>query len=327
MTTNTSSTSAPPIILMGTPTFAVGTLNALVEAGMNVVAVVTAPDRPAGRGLSLRMSAVKERALELGLPVLQPERLKDPAFLEQLDHYHAVVNVVVAFRMLPEVVWARPALGTINLHASLLPQYRGAAPINWAIMNGERTSGVTTFRIQQAIDTGDLLLQERMDIGPEETAGELHDRMMHVGAALMVRTLQGLFSGTLTAHPQVVEGTIHEAPKLNASTGHIDPQRSAIWVHDRVRGLSPYPSAWCSWKPAERAALQMKVYRTRVVDVTSTAEAGTVRIEGDRILLRCAEGWLELLELQPEGRKRMSAAEFVRGLQVRTGIRILSQER
>jgi methionyl-tRNA formyltransferase len=318
-----NSTTLPRIVLMGTPTFAVGTLNALVDAGMNVVAVVTAPDRPAGRGLSIRMSAVKERAVELGLPVLQPDRLKDPAFLAELARYDAHVNVVVAFRMLPEVVWARPVHGTINLHASLLPQYRGAAPINWAIINGERESGVTTFRIQQAIDTGDLLLQERMVIGADETAGELHDRMMMVGAALMVRTLQGIFDGTLTARPQHVEGTLLEAPKLTTTTGRLDPRSRVAALHDRVRGLSPYPCAWCLWKPPQRPPLLMKVARTRLAANDIRPVAGDVRIIGDRILMGCSDGWLELMELQPEGRKRMTAEELVRGLHVRDGFHVL----
>ena len=310
---------------MGTPTFAVGTLNALVDAGMNVVAVVTAPDRPAGRGLAVRMSAVKERALQLGLPVLQPERLKDPTFLQELDRIDAQVNVVVAFRMLPEVVWSRPRYGTINLHASLLPQYRGAAPINWAIIHGERESGVTTFRIQHAIDTGDLLMQETLSIGPDETAGELHDRMMVVGAALMVNTLKGMFDGSLKARPQVVNGTLREAPKLSPATGRIDTTARVQEVHDLVRGLSPHPAAWCTWKPPQRDPIHMKVFRSRPSADIGHADQGSIRIVGDRVHLRCADGWLELLELQPEGRKRMTAAEFVRGLQVHEGIVVLGK--
>lgn len=311
------------IVFLGTPEFAVGTLNALVSAGMNVVAVVTAPDRPAGRGLTMRMSAVKLRALELGLPVLQPERLKAPEFLAELAAFDATVQVVVAFRMLPEAVWDRPALGTINLHASLLPQYRGAAPINWAIINGESVSGVTTFRIQQVIDTGDMLLQECMAIGPDETAGELHDRMMTVGATLMVRTLTGLFEGTLTAHPQESSGELREAPKLTSLTGMMPPDTSARRVHDLVRGLSPYPAAWCMWQQSGKPAIKMKVFRTRQTEEASGGVTGAIRIVGDRLLLACSDHWLELLDVQPEGRKRMQAADFIRGLQQREGIRVV----
>jgi methionyl-tRNA formyltransferase len=225
--------------------------------------------------------------------------------------------------MLPEAVWDRPALGTINLHASLLPQYRGAAPINWAIINGERVSGVTTFRIQQVIDTGDLLLQERMAIGPDETAGELHDRMMTVGAALMVRTLTGLFEGTLTAHPQESSGELREAPKLTSLTGMMPPDTSARRVHDLVRGLSPYPAAWCMWQQAGKPAIKMKVFRTRQTEEASGGVTGAIRIVGDRLLLACSDHWLELLDVQPEGRKRMQAADLIRGLQQREGIRVV----
>jgi methionyl-tRNA formyltransferase len=320
MTSAPPAAHAPRIVFLGTPRFAVGTLNALVTAGLNVVAVVTAPDRPAGRGLSLRCSEVKERALELGLPILQPEKLKDPDFLRELADLRADVQVVVAFRMLPEVVWNAPALGTINLHASLLPDYRGAAPINWAIINGERTSGVTTFRLQHAIDTGDILLQERMDISPDETAGELHDRMMVLGAALMVRTLQGLFAGTLQARPQEEAVRTHHAPKLSTATGLIDPLRSAQATHDLIRGLSPYPGAWCQWVIPGKAPSVLKVFRSRRASITDPAAPGTFRITQDRLELRCADGWLELVEVQPEGRKRMNAADLVRGIQVREGI-------
>lgn len=317
-----SGIKGPRIVFLGTPRFALGTLDALMAAGMHVVAVVTAPDRPAGRGLSLRCSEVKERALELGLPILQPVKLKDPDFLQELATYQADVQVVVAFRMLPEVVWSAPALGTINLHASLLPDYRGAAPINWAIINGELQSGVTTFRLQHAIDTGDILLQERMDIGADETAGELHDRMMTQGAALMVRTLEGLFAGALESRPQVDGSRTHHAPKLTTATGLIDPQRSCQAIHDLIRGLSPYPGAWCHWVIPGKAPSVLKVFRSRRTTNTDEATPGDVRIVQDSMELRCADGWLELLEVQPEGRKRMSAAECVRGMQRREGIQV-----
>lgn len=315
---------SPRIVFLGTPRFAVGTLDAMVNAGMNVVAVVTAPDRPAGRGLALRSSEVKLRALELGLPILQPERLKDPVFLEQLHSFQADIQVVVAFRMLPEVVWNAPQLGTINLHASLLPQYRGAAPINWAIINGENETGVTTFRLQHAIDTGDLLLQERMTIGADETAGELHDRMMIQGAALMVRTLEGIFNGTIAGHAQEVTGVLRHAPKLTTAAARIDTGKTCGAVHDLVRGLSPHPAAWCMWSMPGRPAHVMKIYRTRRCDRTEVAAQGSVLVIDDGLYLRCSDGWLELLELQPEGRRRMGAAELVNGMRTKKGISVLA---
>ncbi len=310
------------IVFLGTPRFAACTLDALVDAGMNVVGVVTAPDRPAGRGLALKSSEVKLRALELGIPVLQPERLKDPAFLEQLRALKADIQVVVAFRMLPEAVWNAPPMGTINLHASLLPHYRGAAPINWAIIRGESESGITTFKLQHAIDTGDLLLQERIPIGPEETAGELHDRMMRQGAALMVRTLEGIFNGTLVARPQVEGAVMHSAPKLSTAMGRLDPRMTCASVHDLVRGMSPHPGAWCMWSSTDRPASLMKVYRTRRSALKDPAPEGTVRISGADLFMRCMDGWIELLEVQPEGRRRMSASEFVRGTHNKEGVRV-----
>lgn len=304
------------ILFMGTPEFAVASLNALVADGLHVCGVVTAPDRPAGRGRQLRASAVKERALELGLPVLQPERLKDPAFQAELDALGATLNVVVAFRMLPEIVWARPKHGTVNLHGSLLPAYRGAAPINWAVINGEVHTGVTTFKIQHAIDTGDLLLQAETTIGPEETAGDLHDRLMEIGAQLMVRTVHGLFDGTLVATPQTIdpEDPPPIAPKINATNTRMHFSRPAKKVHDHVRGLSPFPGAWCTWTAHGSATLHCKVLRTRLYHGTLNGPPGKVILQGDRMLAHCADGAVEILELQLEGRKRMTAAEVIRGL-------------
>lgn len=305
------------IIFMGTPDFAVATLNALIEDGLDVRAVVTAPDRPAGRGRQLRSSAVKERALELGLPVLQPERLKDPGFLKELSTIDAQLYVVVAFRMLPEVVWNKPPLGTVNLHASLLPQYRGAAPINWAVVNGEVRTGVTTFKIHHEIDTGDILLQEEVPIGMNETAGELHDRLMHIGAKLMVRTVKGLFSGTLVSVPQVLKGTgeLHAAPKLGPMSARIRFASPLSEVHNLIRGMSPYPGAWCEWKEGEKAALHCKVLRSQKVEGPCELAPGTVRRVEDLLHVACADGWLAILELQLEGRKRMATADLLRGIQ------------
>jgi methionyl-tRNA formyltransferase len=306
--------TAARIVFMGTPEFAVATLDALVSEGFDVAAVVTAPDRPAGRGRQLKGSAVKERALALGLPVLQPERLKAPEFLAALDALNASLYIVVAFRMLPEVVWARPALGTINLHGSLLPDYRGAAPINWAVINGEQRTGVTTFRIQQEIDTGDILLQEAIAIGPDETAGELHDRMMQVGAALMVRTVHGLANGTLTPVPQTVSGTVHAAPKLGPDTARLEFACPAAKVHDLVRGMGPYPGAWCMFQDGDRAPIHFKILRTRHTSHNGAGTPGTISAEHDRMLFAVGDGWLEAVEVQPEGKRRMAAGEFLRGV-------------
>jgi methionyl-tRNA formyltransferase len=311
------------VIFMGTPEFAVATLDALMQAGIDVAGVVTAPDRPAGRGRQLKASAVKERAIELGLPVLQPEKLKDPEFHAAIDALDASLYIVVAFRMLPEVVWQRPALGTVNLHGSLLPAYRGAAPINWAIINGEKTTGVTTFKIQQEIDTGDILLQEELSIGPEETAGELHDRMMHVGAQLMVRTVEGLFAGTLKAHPQrwPADGTPPAAPKIHPETCRIHMDRNAARVHDLIRGMSPFPGAWCTLHH-DAGTMHFKILRTRHAGAAAGVPPGAVDVAGGRFLFACADGWLEALEVQPEGKRRMSAMEFVRGIRATGGIRL-----
>lgn len=237
------------IIFMGTPDFAVAALDSLVQAGCNIVAVVTAPDKPAGRGMQLQQSAVKQYAVTHGLSVLQPEKLKHPDFIATLQSLQPQLQVVVAFRMLPEVVWSLPPMGTINLHGSLLPQYRGAAPINWAIINGEKETGVTTFKLQHAIDTGNILLQQSMPIFPEETAGELHDRMKIIGAELLVTTLQQLAAGTLTEQPQIVSAndttlSIKHAPKIFTETCQVDWHKPADNIHNLIRGLSPYPGAF-----------------------------------------------------------------------------------
>jgi len=310
------------IIFMGTPAFATGVLDALVENGIGVAGVVTAPDKPAGRGRAPRPSAVKQRAIELGLPVLQPERLKDPAFHTELDRIDASLYVVVAFRMLPEAVWARPPLGTVNLHASLLPDYRGAAPINWAIANGERRTGLTTFLLKHEIDTGDILLQEEMAIGPDETFGELHDRMMAAGAALMVRTVHGLFHGSLVPRPQIVHGPLRTAPRIGPDDLHVDAARTARRTHDLVRGMSPLPGMWCQLHGEGAAPLRLKVLRTRTTGEPAGEAPGTVRTGGGRLLFACADEWLEAVEVQPEGKRRMTAGEFVRGLRGGAGHRI-----
>lgn len=303
------------IIFMGTPDFAVATLNALVEDGQQVVAVVTAADKPAGRGRQPRASAVKLRALELGLPVLQPEKLKDPDLIRTLDGLDAALYVVVAFRMLPEVVWTKPELGTVNLHGSLLPAYRGAAPINWAVIKGESRTGVTTFFIRHEIDTGDLLLQESVDIGPDETAGDVHDRLMVIGGQLMVRTVRALFAGDLQPQPQQVDPNTPPpvAPKLNPDNMHVHFDRPAQVVHDHVRGMSPFPGTWCTWTDAHGTDQHLKILRTAHTDRRSDSAVGSVSVDGQRLFVRCEDRDLEILELQAEGRKRMPAADFLRG--------------
>jgi methionyl-tRNA formyltransferase len=302
------------IIFLGTPDFAVASLDALVQAGMDVVAVVTAPDKPAGRGMKLTPSAVKQYALDKNIPVLQPEKLRDPLFLSELRSYQADVQVVVAFRMLPEMVWSMPPLGTINLHGSLLPQYRGAAPINWAIMNGELETGVTTFKLKQEIDTGDVLQKKSMPIGPEDDFRTVHDRMKTLGADLLVETVRGVCNGTLEAMPQssVQTTSLKKAPKIFTTDCAISWERPTWDIHNQVRGLSPFPGAF-----TELHGKTLKVYRTKPFELPPSAEAikpGQVYSDGKSMLaFRTGNGWLAVLELQLEGKKRMGTADFLRG--------------
>lgn len=304
------------IVFMGTPHFAVASLKALLAAGFTVVAVVTAADKPAGRGMQLQQSAVKQFALENEIPVLQPLKLKDPAFIAQLDALKPHIQVVVAFRMLPEMVWNRPPLGTINVHASLLPQYRGAAPINWAIIQGEQETGVTTFQLRHAIDTGEILLQKRMPIGPDTIAGELHDTLMVAGGQLIVETLEALLAGTLKPIPQEnipAPGEWKHAPKLFTEHGQLDVHLSAQHNHNLVRGLSPVPGAHTLYN-----GKLLKVYRTRI-DSQKQLSTGEWEYSKNQLWLGFADGVLELLEVQPEGKKRMAASAFVHGLQGQPG--------
>ena len=301
------------IVFMGTPEFAVASLNALLNAGCNIVGVVTAPDKPAGRGMKLTQSAVKQYAEEKGLHILQPVKLKDPVFIEELRTLKADVQVVVAFRMLPEVVWNMPPMGTINVHGSLLPQYRGAAPINWAVMNGEKETGVTTFRLQHAIDTGNILLREIIPIGPEETAGEVHDRMKEIGAALLVKTLEGIAAGSLEGIPQeqfdIPETEVRHAPKIFTETCKLDWDRSAKELHDQIRGLSPFPGAFTIFQEKT-----MKVYKSTYEVKPHTETPGNWSTD-HKTWLRFAtrDGYIYPLLLQPEGKKRMATEDFLRG--------------
>jgi len=302
------------IIYMGTPDFAVESLRALVEGGYNVVAVVTMPDKPAGRGHQLQFSAVKQYALSVGLPILQPERLKDEAFLDELRSYRADLQIVVAFRMLPEVVWNMPHLGTFNLHASLLPQYRGAAPINWAVMNGDTETGATTFMLQHEIDTGNIILQERIPIADDENVGSVHDRLMTMGAGLVTRTVDAIIEAEncgqpIATIPQENSIQLRPAPKIFKDTCAIDFSRTAQQIRNHVRGLSPYPAAWICEMPAEHPLAEIlkgaKVYK---VAVTQHAE------QKNHIIIPCADGYVDLLELQLPGKKRMDAAALLNGL-------------
>jgi methionyl-tRNA formyltransferase len=303
--------TAPRIVFLGTPAFAVASLDAIRRAGFEVAGVVTAPDRPAGRGMRPGQSAVKAYALRHALRLLQPERLRAPAFLDELRSLQADLQVVVAFRMLPEAVWAMPPMGTVNLHGSLLPRYRGAAPIQHAILNGETVTGVTTFRLKHEVDTGDILLQEPLPIGPDETAGELHDRMMTVGADLLVRTLQGLAHGSLQPLPQadIIPDDIPRAPKIRNEDCRIEWDRPVQAVHNQVRGLSPVPGAQTTWQ-----GRLIKLYRSRPLPGPVDQPPGTLQaIDGQTLRIACADGWLHVLELQMEGRRRMPVAEFLKG--------------
>lgn len=304
------------IVYMGTPDFAVESLRALVDGGYNVVAVVTMPDKPAGRGHQLQYSAVKQYALSAGLPILQPERLKDENFLAELKSYNADLQIVVAFRMLPEVVWNMPRLGTFNLHASLLPQYRGAAPINWAVMNGDTETGATTFMLQHEIDTGNIILQERIPIADDENVGSVHDRLMVMGAQLVTRTVDTIIEAEnrgvdLPTTPQDNSLELRPAPKIFKDTCAIDFLRNAEQVRNHIRGLSPYPAAWISEMPANHPLAEVlrgaKVYKAAI---TKHAE------QKGHIIVPCADGYIDLLELQLPGKKRMDAAALLNGIRV-----------
>lgn len=305
------------VVFFGTPDFAVTSLKALISAQHQVKAVVTAPDKPAGRGKKPRPSAVKKYASEQGLPVMQPANLKDAAFLDPLKALNADVFAVVAFRMLPEAVWNMPPEGTINVHASLLPQYRGAAPINRVIMNGEKETGVTTFKLQHTIDTGDLLLQEKEPVHPDDNAGSLHDRLMIKGAELLVQTLNGLAKNELTPAPQEERlkpgQTLKKAPKIHKEDCRINVQRTAAELHNHIRGLSPYPGAFTLFHYESGAVKTVKIYRSEPADHSSSHEPGTVRAEKNDLILSTGAGELKILELKPEGKKTMPVRDFLNG--------------
>lgn len=297
---------------MGTPDFAVASLDALLQVGCNVVAVITAPDKPAGRGMKLNESAVKKYAVSKGIKIIQPEKLKTPAFIEDLQSLQADVQVVVAFRMLPEIVWNMPPMGTINVHASLLPQYRGAAPINHAIINGDKESGVTTFKLQQEIDTGNILLQEKVAIAEDEIAGELHDKLMQAGAGLIVKTLEKLAEGTLKEQPQqniIANKDLKHAPKIFTETCRIDWNKNADSIFNLIRGLSPYPGAFTILD-----GKMLKIYRAKKEIVVQDAAPGSYTTDGKSFLkFACADGFILVSDIQLEGKKRMLIEDFLRG--------------
>jgi methionyl-tRNA formyltransferase len=303
------------IVYMGTPDFAVPTLQALVENNYNVVAVITAADKPAGRGQKIQQSPVKEYAVSQGIPVLQPTNLKSETFLEELRSYQANLQIIVAFRMLPEVVWAMPELGSFNIHGSLLPQYRGAAPINWAIINGEKETGVTSFFLKHEIDTGDLLFQDRVPILEEDDFGSMYEKLKHKGAELAVRTVQAIERGEVQPQPQQTSAETKHAPKIFKETCEINWNQPAHQVRDFIRGLSPYPAAWTRFD-----GKTFKIFKTEVLDETvHTLAPGQLKTDNKTYLhVQTADGALSILDLQMEGKKRMPVQDLLRGYTFKT---------
>jgi methionyl-tRNA formyltransferase len=296
------------IIFMGTPEFAVESLKALVDGKFNVVGVITAPDKPKGRGQKLALSPVKEFAVTREIPVLQPANLKSPEFHKELNSYQPNLFVVVAFRMLPEIVWSMPEHGTFNLHASLLPQYRGAAPLNWAIINGERETGVTTFFIKHEIDTGNIILQEKEPIYDHDSVGTLYERLMVKGANLVVKTVEAIRDDAYTLQEQLTAECTRHAPKLFKETCQIDWTKSSKEIYDFIRGLSPYPAAWTQFHDKT-----YKIYESEISSISLPREPGDVMNAQDEIFVKTGDGSLKILDLQVEGKKRMKSADFLRG--------------
>lgn len=305
------------IVFFGTPDFAVESLKRLVDNGFHVAAVVTMPDKPAGRGHHLLQSAVKQYAVAQGLPLLQPVNLKDEEFVNELRAIGADLHIVIAFRMLPQVVWAMPPLGTFNLHASLLPKYRGAAPINWAVMNGDTETGVTTFFLKHEIDTGDIIEQRRVPIARTDNVEAVHDRLMMLGADMVLHTVQSIVDGTVTPIPQDQLLTAGEeptpAPKIFKETCLIPWHKSAEQVYNHVRGLSPYPAAWTEWMDQDGKTYAVKIFETGEPELANNLVPGTLKTDGRRLWVACADGWLEVKSLQLAGKKRMDADAFLRG--------------
>jgi len=306
------------IVFMGTPEFAVESLRILAENEYNIVGVITMPDKPSGRGHKIQYSAVKEFALKKGLPLLQPEKLKDETFLEQLKAWNADLQIVVAFRMLPEVVWNMPRFGTFNLHASLLPQYRGAAPINWAIINGEKETGATTFFLTHEIDTGKIILQKKIPIRESDNAGKIHDELMMLGANLVRKTVDLVLDNKIEAVPQeklvTDEKLLKPAPKIFKETCRIDWNKSAEHIYNFVRGLSPYPAAWTEMYIPTGEMNIVKIYESHFDVIETDVSPGTLFTDNKNYLkIACANGWLSLDEIQLPGKKKMKVQDFLRG--------------
>lgn len=301
------------IIFMGTPEFAVGILDTIIKNNYDVVGVITAADKPAGRGQKIKYSAVKEYALANNLNLLQPTNLKDENFLAELKALNANLQIVVAFRMLPKVVWEMPSLGTFNLHASLLPNYRGAAPINWAIINGETKTGVTTFFIDDKIDTGAMILNSEIAIEPEENAGQLHDRLMHLGSSTVIDTLKVIENGNVTTIIQEDNAEIKTAYKLNKENCKIDWTKSGAEINNLIRGLSPYPASWCFLKD-QNEELNIKIYEAKLISEAHSYEAGKLISTKKEIMIAIKDGFIQLLSLQFPGKKRMLASEILNGV-------------
>jgi methionyl-tRNA formyltransferase len=310
-------TQEKSLVFMGTPEFAVASLHALLNAGFRVAGVITAPDKPSGRGLQFHPSPVKKYALEHGLPVLQPEKLKDPVFLDSLRAWNPSLQVVVAFRMLPEVIWSLAPLGTFNLHASLLPQYRGAAPINWAVMNGEKETGITTFFLNHRIDEGSIIARESIPIGPDETAGDVHDRLMEKGAALVVKTVTDILAGNAKPIDQgsiSTAGLLHTAPKIFKEDCRINWNRSAAEIHNFIRGLSPYPTAWCELTDQKKGIRTIKIFQAVLKNSPVTGIPGSLLSDGRNYLdVITGNGMISILQLQLEGKRTLPIADFLRG--------------
>ncbi|HET8735559.1 MAG TPA: methionyl-tRNA formyltransferase [Pricia sp.] len=300
------------IVFMGTPEFATATLAKLLEQGYTVVGVITAPDRPAGRGRKLQASDVKKYAVAQGIPVLQPTNLKSETFLSQLKALNGKLQIVVAFRMLPKSVWAMPEFGTFNLHASLLPDYRGAAPINWAIINGETETGATTFFIDDTIDTGAIILQEKTDIHQEDTAGSLHDRLMRLGADLVIKTVELIEKGSARPKKQKDISFLKSAPKIHRETCEIDWEGSLETIHNQIRGLSPYPTAWTTLVNGDDEIL-MKIYRASKEKKQHGLKTGTIAVEKKDLKIAVQNGFLHLLEIQLPGKRKMKTQDLLNG--------------
>lgn len=315
--------TSPRIVYMGTPTFAVEPLRAILSAGYNVAAVVTAPDKPVGRGLVLQPSAMKQFATEQGIAVLQPDKLRSEEFMAQLKHINPDIAVVVAFRMLPEAVWTLPRLGTFNLHASLLPNYRGAAPINWAIINGEKKTGLTTFLLNREIDTGSIILQQEVDIHEADTAGDLHDRLMHAGAPLVVETINLLLNGQAKPIEQSEllrsNAELKPAPKIFKHTCQINWSNKASAIHNLVRGLSPYPAALAEMRitrGGKAETIGLKIFRTQAENCNHNMKAGAIATDCKKWLkVACSDGYIAIEQLQQSGKKPLPIEEFLRGWQ------------